>query len=160
MPPIVMGPPAFITLSNIRTIPVNNGFTLVFDTDQPVLMAMDFWSHDDPSLQSPWAGSVLEGQLVTHHSINTGALPVGNHAGYYFGYSLRLDANDVSGKVLRSQQGMVQLPGARAQRNLSVPVRWNMFGDGSRPPGGGGIGNWSSYTWAQYNPKGTTYPTP
>ena len=157
--PIVMGPPAFITLSNIRTAPTNTGFTLTFDTDQPCLMAMDYWGHDDPSLQG-LAGSVLEGLNTTHHSITTNALPAGNHTGYYLGYSLRLDANDSSGKTLRSQQGMVQLTGARSSRNQTVPVRWNTFGDGSAPPGGGGIGNWSTYKWAQYNPKGTTYPTP
>lgn len=157
--PIVMGPPAFITLSNVRSIPTNTGFTLTFDTDQPCLMAMDYWSQNDPSLQG-LAGSVLEGLNVTHHSIVTNALPAGNHTGYMFGYSLRLDANDSSGKTLRSQQGFVQLLGARSSRNLSVPVRWNNFGDGTAPPGGAGIGNWSTYKWAQYNPKLTTYPTP
>jgi hypothetical protein len=172
--PIVMGPPAFVTLSNIRTIPSSTGWTITFDTDQPVLMAMDYWSQNDPSLQNPWAGSVLEGVLTTHHSIATAALPAGKHVGYVFGYSLRLDANDVSGLTLRPQQGLVQLLGARAPGQtafgnaLSVPVRFYQFGGtpppgpGGTQPGGGGpnIGNWSTYTWAQYNPKGTTYPTP
>ena len=159
-PQIISGPAGFITLSNVRFTATNNSFTVLFDTDQPVLMAMDFWSQNDPSLPAPLAGSVLEGVLRTAHVIASGALPAGNHAGYVFGFSLRLDANDVSGTTLRSYQGYVQLPGARVQRNLALPVRWNTFGDGTRPTGGGGIGNWSSYTWAQYNPKGTTYPTP
>lgn len=151
------GPPAFITLSNIRTIPRTNGFSVTFDTDQPVLMAMDFWSHNDPSLTT--AGSVLEGNLTTRHTIDTGALPGTNHGGYYLGFSLRLDANDVSGKSLRSQQGFVKILGARTTTNgKAVPVRWNMFG-GTPPPNGQG-GNWSTYTWSQYNPKGTTYPAP
>lgn len=167
MPPqIISGPPAFITLSNIRTVPTSNSFTITFETDQPVLMAMDLWSHNDPSIGS--MASILEGVLRTNHTIATGALPAGNHAGYYIGYSLRLDANDVSGKTLRSQQGFVQLIGARNQTGKAVPVRWNQFGDATRPPNGGGnparsmegSGNWNSYTWAQYNPKGTTYPTP
>lgn len=156
-PQIIAGPPSFVTLSNIRTIPRANGFALTFDTDQPVLMAMDFWSHNDPAL--PNAGSVLEGVLTTHHTIDTGTLPAGNHGGYYLGYSLRLDANDVSGKTLRSQQGMVKILGARTTTNgKAVPVRWNMFG-GTPPPNGQG-GNWSTYTWAQYSPSGKAYPQP
>jgi hypothetical protein len=157
----------FISMSNIVATPTNNSFTVTFDTDIPCLMAMDFWGHNDPSLQAPLAGSILEGVLRMRHSIASGALPAGNHAGYYFGYSLRLDANDVSGGKLRSQQGFVRLTGARVQRGLALPVRWNQFGDGTRPPNGGGSGprlegsgNWSSYTWAQYNPKMTTYPAP
>jgi hypothetical protein len=157
--PIVMGPPAFITLSNIRTSSTNNTFTVVFDTDQPVLMAMDYWSYNDPTFTTP--GSVLEGVLGTHHTISTGAIaPVVNRAGKVFGFSLRLDAADVSGKTLRSQQAFVQLVGARLQAGQQLPVRFNMYGDGTRPAGGGGNGNWSSYTWAQWNPKMTAFPTP
>jgi hypothetical protein len=166
---IVSGPAGYITLSNIRTSATNAAFTVTFDTDQPVLMAMDYWSQNDPSIPPGTAGSVLEGVLRTRHTITTNALPAGNHAGYTFGYSLRLDANDVSGKTLRSQQGFVQLLGARTTGNgKAVPARFNMYGDGTRPANGGGnparnmegSGNWSSYTWAQYNPKGTTYPPP
>lgn len=162
--------PYVTSISNIRAIPTATGFTVTFDTDVPVLMAMDYWAQNDPSLPAPLAGSVLEGVLRQQHSITTSALPAGDHTGKVFGYSLRLDSNDVSGKLLRSQQGFVQLLGARTVAKLNaVPVRFNMYGDGSRPANGGGTGpllngaaagNWSSYTWAQYNPKMTTYPTP
>lgn len=168
MPGIQSGPASFITLSNVSPVPGTNSFTVTFDTDQPVLMAMDFWSQNDPSITN--AGSVLEGVLRTHHVIASGALPAGDHTGKFFGFSLRLDANDVQGKTLRSQQGMVQLIGARTTvKGNALPVRWNTFGDGTRPPNGGAVaqgpylvggGNWSSYKWAQYNPKGTTYPAP
>lgn len=156
----------FITISNIAATPAANSFTVTFDTDIPCLMALDWWSQNDPSITVP--GSTLEGVLRTRHSISTGALPAGDHTGKYFGFSLRLDANDISGGKLRSYQGMVRLIGARTVAKLNaVPVRWNMFGDGTRPANGGGSGprlegsgNWSSYTWTQYNPHGTTYPTP
>ena len=133
------GPPGYITISNIKATATNNSFTVTFDTDQPVLMAMDWWSHNDPSITA--AGSVLEGVLRTNHTIATGAMPAGDHSGKFFGFSLRLDANDVSGKTLRSYQGFVQLLGARtvAKQN-AVNVRWNSFA-------------WNRYTWAQYNPK-------
>ena len=158
----------YITISNVVATPAANSFQVTFDTDIPCLMAMDYWAHNDPSLPQPLAGSNLEGVLRTRHTISSGALPAGNHTGYYFGFSLRLDANDVSGGKLRSYQGHVRLIGARSVAKLNaVPVRWNTFGDGTRPPNGGGSGprlegsgNWSSYTWAQYNPKGTTYPAP
>lgn len=166
---IQIGPAGFITISNVKATPGTNAFTVTFDTDQPVLMAMDFWSQNDPSLPAPLAGSILEGVLRTNHTIASGALPAGSHQGFWFGFSLRLDANDVSGKTLRSVQGMVQLTGARAAAGKTVPVRFGNYGDGTRPANGGatqqgqylvGGGNWSSYTWAQYNPKLTTYPTP
>lgn len=162
--------PYVTSISNIRAIPTATGFTVTFETDVPVLMAMDYWAQNDPSLPAPLAGSVLEGVLRQTHSITTTALPAGDHTGKVFGYSLRLDSNDVSGKLCRSQQGFVQLLGARTVAKLNaVPVRFNNYGDGTRPANGGataqgpylvGGGNWSSYTWAQYNPKLTTYPTP
>lgn len=151
----------FITLSNVAWVPSTNSFTVTFDTDIPCLMAMDFWSHNDPSIPPGTAGSVLEGVLRTHHVISSGALPAGDHTGKYFGFSLRIDANDVSGGKLRSQQGFVKLIGARtvAKQN-AVPVRWNMFGGTPPPPAGGAGGNWSTYTWAQYSPSGKAYPAP
>lgn len=149
----------YITLSNVVATPTANSFTVTFDTDIPCKMAMDWWSHNDPSIVA--SSSVLEGTTVTRHSITTGAMPAGDHTGKYFGFSLRLDATDVSGKTLRSYQGFVRLIGARTTAKLNaVPVRFNNYGDGTRPAGGAGVGNWSSYTWAQYNPKNTTYPTP
>lgn len=158
---IVAGPPLFATISNVQPIPANNAFQVVFDTDLPIQLQVDYWSQNDPSLPQPLAGTMSEAGPATHHVFSSGALPGGaNHSGYTFGFSIRKDANDVSNLTLRSYQGFVQLTGARSTRGLSVPVRWNTFGDGTRPAGGGGIGNWSSYTWAQYNPKGSTYPAP
>jgi hypothetical protein len=158
----------FITLSNIRPIPTASTFSVQFDTDVACKMAMDWWSQNDPSITASTA--VLEGSALTRHSIAAGAFPAGDHTGKVFGFSLRLDATDATGLTLRSYQGFVQLLGARTVAKLNaVPVRWNMFGDGTRPANGGGTGpllngpaagNWSSYTWAQYNPKMTTYPTP
>jgi hypothetical protein len=162
-------PQPWITISNIKPIPGTNAFTVTFDTDVTCLIQMDYWSHNDPSIPAGIAGVVTE-TATMRHTFTTPALPAGDHTGKYFGFSLRLDANDVSGYQMRSQQGMVRLIGARSVAKLNaVPVRWNTFGDGTRPANGGGTtnlgqgpaaGNWSSYTWAQYNPKGTTFPTP
>jgi hypothetical protein len=95
-------------------------------------------------------------------------MPAGS-AGRTFRYTISL-APDVT--TLRSYpvDGAFRVPGARTVANgQAVPVRWNTFGDGTRPANGGGTttlgqgpaaGNWSSYAWAQYNPKMTTFPTP
>jgi hypothetical protein len=125
-----------------------------FVTDIACLMAMDYWAQNDPSLQN-LAGSVLEGILTTQHSIATAALPAGKHAGYVFGFSLRLDSNDTTGLSLRSYQGMVQLPGARAQAGMQTPIKFTTFGTLYPPTPGGNPGgfNWSTYAWAQYAPK-------
>lgn len=167
--PIVMGPPAFITISNIKATPAANAFTVTFDTDIACLIQMDYWSHNDPSIPAGVAGTVTE-TATMRHTFTTPALPAGDHTGKYFGFGLRLDSNDVSGSQMRGQQGWIRLIGARTvAKNNAVPVRWNTFGDGTRPPNGGGTtslgqgpaaGNWSSYTWTQYAPKGTAFPTP
>lgn len=159
VPPTGLSTTKFVTISNVQIVPAANSFTVKFETDAACLMAMDFWSQNDPSITT--AGATLEGVARTQHTISTGALPAGDHTGKTFGFSLRMDANDVSGFGIRPYQGTVQLLGARTTAKLNaLPVRWNTFGDGTRPAGGGGIGNWSSYTWAQYNPKGSTYPAP
>jgi hypothetical protein len=148
------GPPGFITVSNIRTAPTSNSFTVTFDTDQACLMAMDWWSHNDPSITTGTA--VLEGVLRTNHIIASGAFPAGDHTGKMFGFSLRLDANDVTGKLLRAQQGFVQLLGARSVAKANaVPVRFNGFSGPmtAAVPALGTQGNWSRYTWSQWNPK-------
>lgn len=171
--PLLVGPTgasstAWITIRNVSYTATATSFTVRFETDFPCLMAMDWWSQNDPSITSGTA--VLEGVARTQHVIASGAMPAGDHTGKVMGFSLRLDANDVSGLGIRPYQGTVQLIGARTTAKLNaVPVRWNTFGDGTRPVDGGGTGplkngpaagNWSSYTWAQYNPKMTTFPTP
>lgn len=164
----------FITLSNIRWTPAANAFTVVCDTDVLCKLQMDYWSHNDPSIPQPLAGTVGDATARFQHTFTTPALPAGDHTGKFFGFSIRLDATDVTGRYLRSQQGFVQLIGARTvAKGNAVPVRHNTFGDGTRPANGGAVqgsgaqspylvggGNWSSYTWAQYNPKGTVYPAP
>jgi hypothetical protein len=148
----------YITLSNIAWSATNNAFTVTCTTDVACMIQMDYWSQNDPSIPQPIAGTVAEAGPVTRHTFTTPALPgvVGSHAGKVFGFSLRIDANDTTGLTLRSQQGWVQLIGARAYAGQTLPVRFYTFGNGTPPPpsGGGGNGNWSSYTWAQYNPKG------
>ena len=132
----------YITLSNVRWTPAANAFTVRCDTDVACLLQMDYWSHNDPSIPQPIAGTVAEGGATTTHTFTTPALPAGDHTGKFFGFSLRKDATDATGKTLRSQQGFVQLIGARTvAKGNAVNVRWNSFA-------------WNRYTWAQYGQPG------
>lgn len=166
---IVMGPPVFASIRDVLPSSTPTTFTVRATTDYPIQLQMDWWSQNDPSVITAGTAPVEAGP-TTQHSF-TVTLPAGNHAGYVFGFNFRQDSNDTSGFQWRPFQGTVQIVGSRASRNQTVPVRFYQFG-GTPPPGAGGsappgpgsngpnIGNWSTYTWAQYNPKLTTYPTP
>lgn len=152
---IVMGPPLFVTLSNIYDADTTTTFTITFDTDQPVICNVTAWAGSSPNVGTPLT-PVVDASARTHHVI-TVTPPAGN-AGNVFAFQIALDSTDTSGFTLRPYIGVTQL--AR-RATPDVPARFYMYGDGSRPAGGGANKmNWSSYTWAQYNSKGTTYPTP
>lgn len=87
------------------------------------------------------------------------ALPAGSN-GKAFRWTMFMVPDDTTVRTYPTDGGF-RVPESRTvARGNALPVRFNTYGDGTRPASGGGIGNWSSYTWAQYNPKGTTYPTP
>lgn len=156
---LVSGVPVFATIRDVKATPNPTGFVVTATTDVPIQLQLDYWSQNDPSIPQGAGGTApAESGPTTQHSFVVG-LGAG-HTGYWFGFNFRQDSNDTSGFLWRPVQGLVQISGNRAARGQQLPVRWNSFGDGTRPAGGGGIGNWSSYTWAQYNPKMTTYPTP
>jgi len=160
MPPqIVMGPSAFVTLSNVAAAPNAAGDTVVFtvETDQAVQLRFTVWDAQNPSVTAGGQeGSAILGRRTFSYALS----PLTASAqGKVMGYEIT--SLTTPPPTLRPFQGTVRIGAARTvAKNNAVPVRWNMFGDGTRPAGGGGIGNWSSYTWAQYNPKMTTYPTP
>jgi hypothetical protein len=159
---ITSGPPAFATLREIYARPTATAVTLSFLTDQAVQCSVDWYPIDENIANS---GTVTDAAATTSHTLTF--TPGAGHNGKDYGFRIYLAATDVSGLTLRPYNGTIQLLGARAAGQtafgsaLSVPVRWNMFGGTPpAPAGGGGIGNWNQYAWAQYNPKGTTYPTP
>jgi hypothetical protein len=166
-PQIVMGPPLFVTISDIRTVVTSTTFTVTFTTDQACQCAINWTADTDPPSVggAPPTGIVNDAAATTSHSIVV--TPAGGAGGKTYTFVIQLASTDSSGLQLRTRDGFVQLSGARAAGqtafgyNLSVPVRFYRFG-GTPPPaaGGGGIGNWNTYAWAQYNAKGTTYPTP
>lgn len=156
---LVSGVPVFATIRDVKATPNPTGFVVTATTDVPILLQLDYWSQNDPSIPSGVGGTApAESGATTQHSFVVG-LGTG-HTGYWFGFNFRLDSNDVSGYLWRPYQGLVQISGARVARGLSVPVRFYQFGGTPPAPAGGAGGNWNQYTWAQWNSKGTTYPTP
>ena len=151
--------PYVTSISNIKATPTSTGFTVTCETDVPVLLAMDYWAQNDPSLPAPLAGSILEG--VLHVMTPPRAAPHGPHlpVDYFF----RSLADDVSGKTCRSYRVSCSCSARAPWPSERAAVRFNMYGDGTRPVDGDGTGalkngpnagNWSSYQWTQYNPKG------
>ena len=157
------GPPSFLTLTNIYVSNAPTAFTITFDSDQAFIANIQVWPGSIPgqNAQAPLV-TVVDAAATTHHVL-TATIGVG-HAGQVYAFQINVDPSDVTGLTLRPYNGVAQLSGARvpgSQMGASVPVRFFMYGDGTRPAGGGPNKiNWSSYTWAQWNPKGTTYPTP
>ena len=160
--PIVAGPPGFITLSNLI---VGNDASSIYarcDTDGPIRLTYRMWREKDPSVvyTETESAAAVGKRYQTLPRASLGAMDFSGEI-VFVEISATIPPNPVGTPILRSQVGSCRVTGARTTTNgKAVPVRWNTFGDGTRPPGGGGVGNWSSYTWAQYNPKGTTYPTP
>ena len=148
----------YITLSNVVAAPTASAVTVTFQTDASCLIALDWYPIDENISNS---GTVTEGAAATNHSMTF--TPGAGHQGHDYGFVIRLAPADTSGLTLRSYTGSIQLLGARtvAQQN-ALPVRFYQFG-GTPPPGAGGTPggyNWNTYTWSQYNPRGTTFPAP
>jgi len=157
--PIVAGPSLFVTLSNVIATPNAAGTVVTFSvtTDQSVQLNFRIWDAQTPSVSA--SGTEAAAAAGTRTFAYTLSPVSANPQGKVMGFEIT--SVTAPPPTLRPYQGTVRIPAARTVANQkAVPVRHNMFGDGTRPSGGGGVGNWSSYTWAQYNPKMTTYPTP
>jgi len=165
---LAAGPPLFVTVSNLRVNPSASAFVVTFDSDQAFQAAVNWTADTDaPSPGGgPLTGIANEAGPTTRHSITVA--PAQAAAGKTYTFYIQLAAADSSGLLIRpyALDGFVQLVGARAAANQTVPVRFYAFGGTPPAPAGGtggqggGTGNWNQYTWAQYNPKRTTYPTP
>jgi hypothetical protein len=156
--PIVMGPPAFVTISDIRTVPTATGFTVTFTTDQSVQCALTWTADTDaPSIGGgPLSGTVNDAAATTVHSI--AVTPAQAAGGKTYLFSIGKATTDTTGLVVRPRDGFVQLTGARTPTQpmgQSVPVKFYQFGDTPPAPAGGGPSKtkWSTYVWAQYAPK-------
>jgi hypothetical protein len=144
-----------------------NSFTVKFLTDQPCICAMDWAALTGDTTQTGTTSPDAAATTVHSFTVTPGSPPA--VGGQQFSFTLRLDNTDTSGLTLRPYNGYLQLVGARTTTNQkALPVRFYTFG-GAPPPGAGGtqpggggpnIGNWSTYIWAQYNPKQSVYPAP
>ena len=156
--PLVAGPPAFVTISDIRTIPTATGFQVTFTTDQSVQCAVAWTADTDaPSIGGgPLTGIVNDAAATTVHSI--AVTPAQASGGKTYTFLVQKATTDTTGLVVRPRDGFVQLTGARTPvqaMGQSVPVKFYQFGDTPPAPAGGGPSKskWSTYAWAQYAPK-------
>ena len=168
---IVAGPPLFATPRNMYIRATGTTIGVEFDTDQAIQLSL-VWQRTDPGAdpgQAPLGGTVTDAAAATHHLLVT---PASLAPGQAVLLTVQLASTDSTGLTFRPIVTQQKTIGARAAGrqafgyNLSVPVRFHAFGGTPPAPAGGtggqggGTGNWNQYTWAQYNPKGTTYPTP
>lgn len=156
-PQIVAGPPGFLTISTVQVANTPTGFQVTFDTDQACEIQMAWWPTQFPNTGPGVSGGPSDSSPVTHHvlGVNIGT----SAAGQSYQFVLQLAAGDVSGLLLRPYQGTALVQAKFNRTTPAVPVRFYNFGGTPPPPaGGGGQGNWSTYAWAQWNPKGTSFP--
>jgi hypothetical protein len=162
------GPPPEITLSDIQLQASTTFPKLTYQLSQNIDISCRWNTLDTNAPSVAASGTALDNAGTVGQRSMT--LNVGSgKEGLTIWYELYC-ASIPAGKIFRPLQGTFRMPKSRTSvAGRSVPVRWNTFGDGTRPVDGGGTGalkngpnagNWSSYTWAQYNPKGTTFPTP
>jgi hypothetical protein len=152
--PIVMGPPSFLTLSNIVDIDTPTSFTITFNSDQAFIARVTWTALSEAPApgSAPATGFAIDAAATTNHSI---LLTIGaGHAGKNYSFVITVDPTDVSGKTLRPYNGVTQLTGARVPP-IATPIKFYTFGVLYPPLAGGlpGGGNWSTYSWAQYAPK-------
>ena len=169
MPPA--GPAAFITLRDITFANDATNIYIRCTTDQATRLTFRMWRTNNPLVvysETETPTAILGMRYQTLARSNLGAMDFSGET-VMIEILTTVPPNPVGSAYLRPYSGSLRITGARSvAKGNAVPVRWNQFGDGTRPPNGGGnparnmegSGNWSSYTWAQYNPKMTTYPAP
>lgn len=164
MSPLVAGPSGFVTLSDVNAGSSPNGASLVFtfNTDQAVQLSVSL-----VDARFPGSPPIVSNEAGAAQGRRTLTVPLTGMAGQVVNFTI--SSLTPPPPTLRPYTGSVRIAGSRGgTANPPVPIRFYMFGGTPPPPAGGGPlppapgnqGNWNSYAWAQYNPKGTTYPTP
>jgi len=138
--PIVAGPSKFVTLSDIYAIPSADGLTLTFKclTDQAVALRYRVWDVTNPAAS---AQGTEPGPLTVHNFPYALApltsTPLGRTVGF------EITSTTTPPPTLRPYRGTVRMPAARAK----LPTEFHGFT--VTPPV-------LNYSWAQYNPNGTS----
>lgn len=163
------GSPIIRTIAVAPAVPTSTQATITYSTDIAGKGTFTWWPAGtqrppDPVSTSADTGQVIEGTNVTSHSQ---AAAAGLVPGRQYNYDLKV--TDTGGtNTSRTASGTFFMPGARAaipppNGPQAVTTRFYNYGSSGTPPAGGGsgtlAGNWSTYTWAQYNPKNTSFPS-
>lgn len=153
IPPNTAYSKPYITLSNVSPVPTPTGFAVSFDTDVACQCQMPWWPTQNPQSGPGFLSGPADASPVTHHTlaVNIGA----SAAGQSYQFQLVLSAADTTNLIFRAYQGSVQILGARAAAGMVIPVKFFTYGTSYPPTPGNQQGNWSTYSWSQWNPKGT-----
>jgi len=149
-------PDVFVSLRDITVAPSADLTTLTFTvwTDLSIQLRYRVWLEQNPSVSA--AGNDAAASVGKHlfpYPLGPLATPA-DLRGKIAGFEI-LSATPQTQPYLRSYVGSVRMPGARDP--FDIPVRFFSF---SGPMTGavptlGTLGNWSRYTWSQWNPKST-----
>lgn len=155
VPSMVAGPSRFDSLTSVTVTPAADATSVLFNawTEQALQLRYRIWREDRPelvivgneagavagqhkssfSLASLGAAAELKGEVLSYEILSTTAPP----------------------PTLRPYGGSVRIPGARDLQD--IPVRFYSFSGPmtAAVPALGVQGNWSRYTWSQWNSKGT-----
>ena len=147
----------FLTLRDVTTTPnaAGTGFTVSCNTDALCTLKLDWWQM---GVANPTINSISDSfPSSAKHAFTASGLT--GMQGSSIGFRIYLDPLDGSGLTLRDYFGTFRSPGARGgTTNPPTPVRFYNFGGNGQPLPGNQQGNWSTYTWAQWNPNGKAFP--
>lgn len=154
---MVAGPPPYITLSNII---MGNDATNMYvrcDTDQSCQLRYRMWREKDPAtIYTETESSAAVGKRYqTLPRSGLGAMDVAGEV-VFIELSVPVPPNPAT-PYMRTYTGTTRVTGRRTTTNgTAVPVRFNGFTGpfSAAVPTLGTKGNWSTYTWSQWNPKG------
>lgn len=148
------GPSAFVTLSDVSAEPNANNDGIIFKvtTDQSVQLRFRIWDALNPSvvIVANEAGAKAGPRQLVAPLATLTADATGDVLGY------EILSTTAPPPTLRPFSGTVRMAGARTvAKGNAVPVRFNGFSGSfsAAVPALGVGGNWSRYTWSQWNPK-------
>ena len=143
-----------VTFSSTAT---GGAMTVTCETDQACILSMDYYPQDGRLSSAPSNnGTVTDSGALLKHTF-TVTFSDARNAGQNFGFRIRKDATDTTALGIRDYIGSLRLAGSRTTgKGNAVPVRFYTFsGPGTGAvPAAGQLGNWSTYTWSQWNAKG------
>ena len=153
------GPAAFITLRDITFASDANNIYVRCTTDIATLLTFRTCRTKDPNTIYTETESPTPILGMRYQTLPRSNLGPADYSGetVLIEISTQVPPNSVGSPYLRPYTGSLRLVGARTVANgKALPVRFNGFSGSyaAAVPPLGTKGNWSTYTWSQWNTKG------